>query len=82
MGETINQVVDLLKDIQQEEGIPKKVKEKLDELIASLNDNQDIQMKVNKCLSELDQLSEDVNLPAFVRTQIWNASSLLEKIEN
>jgi len=38
-------------------------------------------MKVNKSLSELDEISNDINLPTFIRTQIWGIASMLEQLE-
>lgn len=82
MSVKIADVVGILKDIQEEEGIPKKVKEKINDIINSLEENEETSLKVNKCLDELDNLAEDINIPTFIRTQIWNASSVLEKVTN
>ncbi|MCG2719561.1 MAG: UPF0147 family protein [Nanoarchaeota archaeon] len=35
-------------------------------------------MKSNKALQELDNLSNDPNVPSYVLPQIWNIVSLLE----
>jgi uncharacterized protein (UPF0147 family) len=40
----------------------------------------DDNIKVNKALSELDEISDDTNIQTFTRAQIWNIASMLERI--
>lgn len=80
--ENVQDVIDMLTALQADEGVPKKVKDILGELIQTLKGDGELSMKINKCLDELDQLADDINMQPFVRTQIWNASSLLEKMNH
>jgi len=34
---------------------------------------------IDKSLQELDDISDDPNIPVYAKTQIWNVVSLLEK---
>ena len=78
----LNQVLDLLEELQEDTSVSKNVKLKIqamrDELKASSKDN--LSLVVNKILSDLEELSSDVNIPMFVRTQIWSVTSLLESL--
>ncbi|MBU0461926.1 MAG: UPF0147 family protein, partial [Nanoarchaeota archaeon] len=39
---------------------------------------EELSIRINKALSELDEISDDTNLQAYTRTQIWNIASMLE----
>ena len=77
---TIAEVVQLLNDLSEEESIPKNIKLKIQHIISDLDEESDISIKINKALNELDEITEDTNIQQYVRTQIWNIVSLLEKI--
>ena len=75
-------IVQALTALKNDDGVPKNVRTKIDLIISDLQDDNDLSMKVGKSLHNLDEISEDLNLPPFIRTQIWNVSSMLEKLNN
>jgi len=74
------EIIEALTALKEDEGVPKNVRIKIDSIIRSLNDESELSMKVSKSLHNLDEISEDLNIPPFIRTQIWNISSMLEKL--
>jgi uncharacterized protein len=79
------EIIQALTNLKEDEGVPKNVRSKIDLIISDLKDDKiesDLSMKVGKSLHNLDEISEDLNLPPFIRTQIWNVSSMLEKLNN
>ena len=76
------EIIEALTALKEDEGVPKNVRIKIDAIIHSLNDESELSMKVSKSLHNLDEISEDLNIPPFIRTQIWNISSMLEKLNN
>lgn len=78
MDETMLGVIDALLLLKNDTGVPKNIKARITDLVDELKQNQDHSMMVNKLLSELDDISSDINLQPFVRTQIFNISSMLE----
>ncbi|MAG45239.1 MAG: hypothetical protein CMH63_00505 [Nanoarchaeota archaeon] len=81
MTEVNEQVFQILETINNDNGVPKNVKEKIIEMDSMLKQKGDnTALKINKVLQELDDLSEENNIPEHVRTQIWNLASLLESI--
>ncbi len=79
--EIAKEVIDTLWQIEQDITVPKNVRERVKDSILILKDDQKrIEVKINHSLQELDDISEDPNLPAHTRTQIWHAVSLLESI--
>jgi len=76
MGEIIKTLSEVLRD----HTVPKNTKARIESIITILSEKTETSIKVNKALHELEEISEDTNLQAFTRTQIWNISSMLEKI--
>ncbi|MBW2980536.1 UPF0147 family protein [Candidatus Woesearchaeota archaeon] len=76
----VDQVIEFLSDLKEESGVPKNVKSKIQEIINSLHDRSDISIKINKALTNLEEIADDANMQSYTRTQIWNVISLLEKL--
>lgn len=77
----INDIIGNLEDVEKDNSVPKNVREKVKSSIVALREeNLELAIKINKALQELDDLSDDPNIPNYTRTQIWNAVSLLEGI--
>jgi uncharacterized protein (UPF0147 family) len=79
MSKKIQEAIEALKMLDEDESIPKNVRGKIQQIISALQNNDEESIKVNKSLHELDEIAEDTNLQTFIRTQIWNISSILEK---
>lgn len=80
LKEQVNDIIQALTALKEDDGVPKNVRSKIDTIISDLNDESDLSSKVGKSLHSLDEISEDLNIPPFIRTQIWNISSMLEKL--
>ncbi len=79
--EMILDLVEALSQLEQEGSVPKNVRKKLRCAMGALQEpDKEIRIKTNKALQELDDISDDVNIPAYIRPQIWNVVSLLESI--
>ena len=82
MAEQISQltVVNSLNEIKEDATVPRNVRTKIEYIVNTLKEDAELSIKVNKALSELDKIANDVNLQAYTRTQIWNVMSMLEKL--
>ncbi|MBU1976219.1 MAG: UPF0147 family protein [Nanoarchaeota archaeon] len=79
MTEEFTNVIYALDELRNDTGVPKSIKSKIGEMINALsNSGNDDSILVNKLLNELDDISTDINLQPFVRTQIFNISGMLE----
>jgi uncharacterized protein (UPF0147 family) len=76
------EVIRALTNLKEDDGVPKNVRSKIELIIVDLSDETELSTKVSKSLHHLDEVSEDLNLPGFIRTQIWNISSMLEKLNH
>ncbi len=77
----MNELIQELMEINADNGIPKNVRLKISEAILALQqEDKEDSIKANKALQELDDISDDPNMPSYTRTQIWNIVSQLESI--
>ncbi|HIH31958.1 TPA: hypothetical protein HA235_04585 [Candidatus Woesearchaeota archaeon] len=82
LQENINEILKALASLKEDESVPKNIRAKIEEIIVILNEDSDISGKVGKSLHTLDEVSEDLNIQPFIRTQIWNITSMLEKLNH
>ena len=83
MSEQISEVdtiISSLSEVQDDSTVPRNVRLQVQGILVSLRDATEMSIKVNKALNMLDEISGDVNLQAYTRTQIWNIMSVLEKL--
>ena len=78
--EELKPIIEAINDLATENTLPKNVRIKLEYISEILGDETDMSIKINKVLQDLEEISDDSNLQAFNRTQIWNLISLLESI--
>jgi len=82
MNERVQNVVSALEELVGDGSVPRNIKAKVETIMTILksDDGEDMNIKINKALSELDEISDDTNLQPYTRTQIWNIVSMLEMI--
>lgn len=78
---TFDEIKDMLLFIKEDYSTPKGLKEKIDGMVSIIDSNKDVQIKIDSLQQQLEDISNDVNLPSFVRTQVWSVSGALETIE-
>ncbi|MDP7140778.1 MAG: UPF0147 family protein [Candidatus Woesearchaeota archaeon] len=78
--EKIKEIIDTLSELQEDQSLPKNTGVKLQEVIDILNSDSESSMKVNKAFNILEGIADNTNLQSYIRTQIWNITSMLEKV--
>ena len=82
MSATNEDILIEFEKILNDENVPKNIKSKITEIISTLNYQENTQeFNTNKALQELDEVSEETNIPEHTRTQIWGIASLLESLK-
>lgn len=71
-------VMTALRELEQDNQVPKNIKAKVASTIQALEQTGEMSLKVSRALQQLEQLTEDNNMQAYTRTQIFNIVSLLE----
>lgn len=77
----LQEVINSLIELEEDSSIPKNTKLKISQMIVDLKSEKDLSLKVNKSLNDLDNISNDINIPDFIRTQVWGIASMLEKLQ-
>lgn len=76
----LDDIIAVLKELCEDNTVPRNIKAKFEEIASALNEKEEISIKVNKALHNLDEIGDDTNLQPYIRTQIWNIVSMLEKV--
>ena len=81
MDQRLQNIIGALEELKNDVTVPKNIKIKITLMIEMLhNKSEDFVLQKDRVLSELDEITEDANLQAYTRTQIWNVVSALEMI--
>jgi len=79
--ESMKEAIDTLNQIAANPSTPKTIKKNIADLITEL-DNQEYSLSVRaaNAISMLDDITQDPNMPSYVRVTLWQAVSKLEGI--
>lgn len=78
MNEDFTNIISTLSVIKEDDSVPKNIKSKIDNAINCLNNgNKEACLKVDEILEELDDISNDPNIPNYTRVEILNIIGLL-----
>jgi uncharacterized protein (UPF0147 family) len=81
--ETIAQVRQQIEVLLNDNSVPRNVKSALDEARKSLDLKQEsYSVRASGATYKIDEISNDINLPPYARTVIWNILSMLESIKD
>ncbi|MBT4334667.1 hypothetical protein HOD61_02520 [archaeon] len=82
MEYVILEIIERLNMLKEEDNIPRNMREKIRLACEALSvEGEDIPIKVNKTLQELEDVSSDVNTPSDVKSMLWSITSELECIK-
>ena len=74
----MKEIISALEELNGDSTVPKNIKNKIIAIIQVLNEKVEKPIKISKALTELEDVSDDVNMQAYTRTQIYNIISMLE----
>jgi len=75
------EVVELVNELCSDRSIPKNVRTILEQIKELLADNKkEMGVKIDTSMQMIESISQDPNLSSFIRTQIWELSSVLESL--
>jgi uncharacterized protein (UPF0147 family) len=79
--ESMKEAIDTLNQIVASSSTPKTIKKSISDLIVDLKSEEfALAVRAANTISLLDDVTQDPNLPSYVRTQLWQAVSKLESI--
>jgi len=79
--ESLNNAVSTLNQIATNPSTPRNIRKNIADLIEGLKSGEySISVRAVNTISLLDDVTQDPNLPSYVRTSLWQAVSTLESI--
>ncbi len=77
----MDDVINLLESVLNDRGVPKNVKESVEEGLVMLRKPEAGSVQLAEAASILDEVSNDPNLTVYGRTVLWDAISKLEALK-
>ncbi|MFH1209370.1 MAG: UPF0147 family protein [archaeon] len=81
MDEQLTSIVLMLDNIKGDTTIPRNIRFRIDDTIHLLEKNCENCLKVSRVLAELEEITNDPNIPAYTRIEILNIVSILSNGE-
>ena len=81
MIDEIKGIILTLENIKEDESVPRNVRSRINKTLISLNEEHELQFKVDKVIEDLDEVSNDANLPVYTRIEIMNIIGILGRIQ-
>ena len=79
--QAMKEAVDTLNLIVSTNSTPKTIKKSISDLVEDLmKEEYSLSVRAANTISLLDDVTQDPNMPSYVRTQLWQAVSKLESI--
>ncbi len=79
--EALKEAMQTLEQIVSSNSTPKTIKKSVTDLINTLKGEEDsISVRAANAISMLDDITQDPNIPSYVRVTLWQAVSKLESI--
>jgi len=79
--ESLNNAMSTLNQIATNPSTPKNIRKNIADIVEELkSDEYSISVRAANTISLLDDVTQDPNLPSYVRTSLWQAVSTLESI--
>jgi len=79
--ESMKGAIETLNQIASNNSTPKTIKKSISDLLVDLSKEGDsLSVRAANTISLLDDVTQDPNMPSYVRTQLWQAVSKLESI--
>ena len=79
--QAMESAIQTLNQLATSHSTPKNFKKTISDLITELQaDEYSLSVRAANAISSLDDITQDPNVPSFVRTTLWQAVSVLESI--
>ena len=79
--ESMKDAIETLNQIASNNSTPKMIKKSITDMIVDLKSEEySMSVRAANTISLLDDVTQDPNMPSYVRTQLWQAVSKLEGI--
>ena len=79
--DTLKEAIDTLDQITANSSAPRTIKKSITDLVTELKSTEySMSVRAANAISALDDITQDPNMPSYVRVTLWQAVSKLEGI--
>jgi|TARA_B100001750_G_C15516986_1_gene608063 uncharacterized protein (UPF0147 family) len=79
--ESLENAIQTLNQLATSHSTPRNFKKRILDILNDLKSEENsISVRAANTISSLDDITQDANVPSFVRTSLWQAVSVLESI--
>jgi len=82
MDSKIKQINEMIEHLIGDTTVPKNIRKVLTEANGRLKGAEEPIVKASAAIYLIESISDDINMPAHARTQIWGIISALEGLKN
>jgi hypothetical protein len=81
MSEQLNNVKDLLEEIKGDNSVPRNIRSRIGEIMTEIGKSDcEMGIKISRLLNNLEEISDDPNLPSYTRTEILVTIGMLSEV--
>jgi uncharacterized protein (UPF0147 family) len=78
----LKELSEYMDEILKDNSVPRNVKKKISEAKEKVDaGKEDLIVRLSSAIYMLDEISSDINMQPYTRTEIWNLISVLERIK-
>ena len=82
MENKIRDIVSLIDTLANDNSVPKNIRKTLNDAKVRLEAADEPNVKLSAAIYLIESISDDINMPAHARTQIWAIMSALESVKH
>ncbi len=81
MDNELNDVAELMEEVIEDTTVPRNIRKSVDDAKQKIMaKKEEIGLRITSAIYRLDDISNDINMPAHTRTEIWTIISELERL--
>lgn len=77
----LEEAIEMINGLTNDTSIPRNIRKALGDAKQKLMSSDELSVKVSAAIYIIESVSDDINMPAHARTQIWALISALEAIK-
>lgn len=75
------EIVQMMNALVVDNTIPKNIRKAISDAKSRLEEDAETNVKVSAAIYLVESISDDINMPAYARTQVWAILSALETLK-
>ncbi|MDO8647472.1 MAG: UPF0147 family protein [Candidatus Diapherotrites archaeon] len=81
VSQELTAVSELMEAVLSDTSVPRNIRAVVDEALKKISSLEEKAVAVSTAIYQLDDISNDINMPSHTRTEIWGIISELESIK-